>query len=43
VRAAASQQFSDGAHEHALATDRRQEADRLNQLATNERDERHPS
>lgn len=43
VKAAASQQLSDAAHKHASATERRQEADRLNQLAANERDERHPS
>jgi hypothetical protein len=43
VRAAASQQLSDAAHKHASATDRRQEADLLNQRATNEQDQRHPS
>jgi hypothetical protein len=43
VRAAASQQLSDAAHRHASATDRRQEADLLNQRATNEQDQRHPS
>jgi hypothetical protein len=43
VRTAASQQLSGAAKKHASATGRRREADRLNQLATNERDERHPS
>jgi hypothetical protein len=43
VKAAASQQLSDAAKKHTSATDRRQEADRLDQLATNERDERHSS
>ena len=43
VMAAAKQQLSEAADKHTSATDHRQEADRLNQLAASEREERHSS